>query len=817
MDGRERVTRGGDGHGCGVARRGGGYAALHTAQSCFASRNEGYSYNDTVAGLSIKTEILDSIKKKEQEKEQTHTSNFQQQLSKSGDKINSEKQNSNAPVTQHVPAQILSPSHGSGSNIQPKEESKDKTIKVANSTTITLIENGAVNGEKDKDNNNYPKNYFTLEPKNDKKDENNKNSITITRTTSKQSPGGGQSDKTKSQSKVTKRPLQCLETLAEKAGITFEDKYEAANTLLALDKQNNTYRRPELKQPKLEPDTQQPPEEYRYRNPKEEDDKLQPVHTQQFNVPGIGEINLSFLPSPQTNLFFEKNNKSGMNTDIKPQQLVEGQGQAQVVQQQISMAQHEPTQQHHQTVTVVSSMPSSMAHQVQQQQQTGGIQQQASGITTMPPLPSLPATTPHPQQLSADWSGRVQVIQQPLQNNSYLQQLYNAQGPLIMPGNIALHPGLNSQPIQVITAGKPFQGNQLAPHMLTAQGKSVLQGQTAPFPGYATIPTTQNQTFVFSPLGVINSQASIIPTHSQPTVSGIGQQQKTTDMHKAMSGGKVTGAKVGGATGGGQTVPVHAQCVQVSQPVLGTQQPTQAQIISPLQCSVIPQTGGQTMQFAPWQISGALPQVWTGGLQAGTLPAGGLLAPNPIFIRGTQPDAAPSMFIQHSPQNNVQHNNTSVATTATAAKPRASSDGMTKTPRPLSNILPSGGIRPASSVSTQTGTNQSQSQGKHRGKQGLRSPAPSSKQDAANQTANKMQQQMQQQKQSLLVMNSNGQMTQVTNLQDKQPITKNLQQQAIMQQAMQVTIVILNIYMKKISHWTDRSLHLSAQWDIFCD
>lgn len=45
-------------------------------------------------------------------------------------------------------------------------------------------------------------------------------------------------------------------------------------------------------------------------------------------------------------------------------QLVEGQGQSQVVQQQISMAQHEPTQQHHQTVTVVSSMPSSMAHQV---------------------------------------------------------------------------------------------------------------------------------------------------------------------------------------------------------------------------------------------------------------------------------------------------------------------------------------------------------------------------------------------------------------------------------------------------------------------
>lgn len=59
------------------------------------------------------------------------------------------------------------------------------------------------------------------------------------------------------------------------------------------------------------------------------------------------------------------------------------------------------------------------------------------------------------------------------------------------------------------------------------------------------------------------------------------------------------------------------------------------------------------MQFAPWQISGALPQVWTGGLQ-GTIPAGGLLAPNHIFIRGAQPDAPPSMYI-HSPQNNIQH------------------------------------------------------------------------------------------------------------------------------------------------------------------
>lgn len=83
---------------------------------------------------------------------------------------------------------------------------------------------------------------------------------------------------------------------------------------------------------------------------------------------------------------------------------------------------------------------------------------------------------------------------------------------------------------------KPFQGNQLAPHMLTtAQGKQVLQGsQAATFPGYTTIPTiptTQNQqTLVFSQLGVISSQPNILPNHSQ----GNGQvaQQKPQEMHK---------------------------------------------------------------------------------------------------------------------------------------------------------------------------------------------------------------------------------------------------------------------------------------------
>lgn len=49
------------------------------------------------------------------------------------------------------------------------------------------------------------------------------------------------------------------------------------------------------------------------------------------------------------------------------------------------------------------------------------------------------------------------------------------------------------------------------------------------------------------------------------------------------------------------------------------------------------------MQFAPWQFSGPLPQVWTTGVQSQFLQ-------NPIFIRGTQPDGTSGMFIQHNPQ-----------------------------------------------------------------------------------------------------------------------------------------------------------------------
>lgn len=44
---------------------------------------------------------------------------------------------------------------------------------------------------------------------------------------------------------------------------------------------------------------------------------------------------------------------------------------------------------------------------------------------------------------------QVQVIQQPLQNPTYVQQVYNPQGQLLMPGNILHSTGMNQGSIQV--------------------------------------------------------------------------------------------------------------------------------------------------------------------------------------------------------------------------------------------------------------------------------------------------------------------------------------------------------------------------------
>ncbi|XP_029667471.1 polyhomeotic-like protein 2 isoform X1 [Formica exsecta] len=377
------------------------------------------------------------------------------------------------------------------------------------------------------------------------------------------------------------------------------------------------------------------------------------------------------------------------------QQQVQSQQQMQVQQQQQQQQQQQAQQQQQQQqnngphnvvptqVQVQPQVAASMSQQQlqnavavsmqHQQQGVGGVsmtlsgQQGATTITTM---------AAHPQA--------VQVIQQPMQSQAYhLQQLYNTQGtPLLMPGNLALHPaGINPSSIQVITAGKPFQSAaQLTPHMLTTAstpgqggghpgaGGTKVQG----FPtGYLPVPTSATpgagQTLVFGQLGVLGSP--------QPPPS-LQQQQQQQSANKQDQVQKYTACTAGTPSGG----------------------------------------RGGGMQFAPWQFA---PQVWTAGLQQPTLLTA---APNQIFIRGpTQPD----MFIQ-SPQPIQTHN--ALATqqqiqgvqqiTAASGKPtkvmdiqqQQSQQGKQSAggQRPLS-ILPSSlqavqaaNIRAASSVSTQT-------------------------------------------------------------------------------------------------------------------
>ncbi|XP_060534304.1 polyhomeotic-proximal chromatin protein-like [Cylas formicarius] len=572
------------------------------------------------------------------------------------------------------------------------------------------------------------------------------------------------------------RSLQRLETLAQKAGIhdiSAEDcKYDVANTLLDLDRTNlegmsatmsdiNKQQQQQQQQQQMVNANAQAVQQQQQQNQQDQQQQMQQQQQQQQ----IQQQQQQHMVSTQ-------------GAHIQ-QVTVNAQGQ-QCIQAQ-------PQEQHQ---SPMHQQVAQQGQQVQIQTQSGQVlaataQSGSTTITTMSPLQQgqQPA---HPQQV--DWShGRVQVIQQSAQNPMYLQQLYNAQGQILMPGNIALHQStLNPQQIQVIT--KPFQGNQLAPHMLTAtQGKQMLQGsQAVTFPGYTTIPTiptTQNQqTIVFSQLGVINPQANILPNHS---AQGNGQvaQQKPQEMHKVLSGQKVQMQKVAGGTGAVAQAQQQGQCVQVSQAMIGTQ-PT-AQIISPIQ------PGGQPMQFAsPWQFTNGIQQVWANNGQA-------LLAPNPIFIRSPQSDTS-NMFIQQNPHTGTiqaaQQNPTIAAqgTVQQIAKARPANENIQPkqtTNRPL-NILPSNAatIRPASSVSTQTiGAQTPASMGgkpvtKIRTKTPqIRSPAP--KADAANQTQLKSYTNLQQHHivgNRMLVMNTSTGMT--TAINPGSPMTPEKQQQMVNQQ-----------------------------------
>lgn len=171
-----------------------------------------------------------------------------------------------------------------------------------------------------------------------------------------------------------------------------------------------------------------------------------------------------------------------------------------------------------------------------------------------------------------------------------------------MPGNL-IQQGFNQQPqIQVIAAGKPLQGGQITQQMLaTAQGKQVIGNSAAGFSGTYTLPTSQSQTLLFSPVNVFSSQPqqqqqNILPMTTATTQNSgaIAPKTQQTELKNFNASQKVV-QKANTVNAAGQqqiAAPANAQqnqqCVQVSQSALPT-----AQIINQFQ-----QPGGQQMQFA---------------------------------------------------------------------------------------------------------------------------------------------------------------------------------------------------------------------------
>lgn len=254
------------------------------------------------------------------------------------------------------------------------------------------------------------------------------------------------------------RSLKCLETLAQKAGITFDEKYD-------------------LPAPTLEK-SQSPAQVAQQTSVPLQLSQEQLQQFQQFQ-----QFQQAFSGAATIQVKQEYNPPQPQQTNATGG--LEQQQQQQQVQQM-------------QVIEATGGTPQQSPHHTQNAQTLQQQQHQTTTINTMSPLQAMAAG----QQLSAtDWPhGRVQVLQQPIQNQ-YLQQLYGSQ-------QLLLHPGIGGQQqIQLIAAPKPFQG---ASQMLTtASGKQVIGTGAGNFSGaYAlpTIPSSQSQTLLFSPVSVPSSK-----------------------------------------------------------------------------------------------------------------------------------------------------------------------------------------------------------------------------------------------------------------------------------------------------------------------
>ncbi|XP_016995652.2 polyhomeotic-proximal chromatin protein isoform X1 [Drosophila takahashii] len=312
--------------------------------------------------------------------------------------------------------------------------------------------------------------------------------------------------------------------------------------------------------------------------------------------------------------------------------------------------------------------------------------QQSTAISTMSPMQLAAATG----GVGGDWSqGRTVQLMQPSTSFLYPQ--------MIVSGNL-LHPGgLGQQPIQVITAGKPFQGN--GPQMLTTTTQNAKQmiGGQAGFAGgnYTTcIPSNHNQspqTLLISPVNVIShspqqqqnllqsmaaaaQQQQLTQQQQQQQLTQQQQQQQLTQQQQQQqqqltaalakvgvdAQGKLaqkvvqkvttTSSTVQAATGPGSAGTTQAQQVQqVQQQQQQTTQTTQ-QCVQVSQSTLPVGVGAQSVQSVQTaQLLNAgqaqqmqIPWFWQNA--AGLQPFGS----NQIILRN-QPDGTQGMFIQQQP------------------------------------------------------------------------------------------------------------------------------------------------------------------------
>ncbi|KAL5276619.1 PHC2 family protein [Megaselia abdita] len=463
----------------------------------------------------------------------------------------------------------------------------------------------------------------------------------------------------------SERPLKCLETLAEKAGITFDDTYDVANTLLTLDKTQNQGQGAQLQQQGQPQQIQLLPEQLH--------------QLQQFNL-------------QQQQQF----------TTIQVKQEYPNQLQASNSADRQIMDQSQGIQ----SMQVIENQPQS-PHQSSNGQQmvSAGNQGNQQSIQLQQ------------AQLQPDWQNR--LLPQPIQigNQAGFIQ-YPTSQPVLYTTNQFGHP------VQLVQTGKQFQ--TATPQMIaTSQGKPML---TNNFNGTYTPQTLffNPLNLLNSPNQQVQQQQQnqqqsqqVVQQASQQLQTIAKQQGITTDGQKLLQPQKVmqkvqTPQQVQNAQNQiqQQNQAAQQQNIQVQNSQLST-----AQIINPLQ-----QQGQQAMQLTGGFLqnfgSGQLYSV-PNGLQGQTF------LQNPIVVR--QADGTNLLMqqpIQQQNQTVMLQGNIS----QTQTKQRTEQIAPKQITRPQLLPQNQTGIRPtaASSVSTQTAQNQNlmnQKQQKMRTKQPVVRPA----------------------------------------------------------------------------------------------